>query len=98
MNKSWKFTRILTVPGTKIRNYFGEKIAFYFEFLSFYTIMLIFPSVLGIPVFIIQLIFEPGDDVYKWTLFVFGVLFILWMCVFYELWGRKEVYLSILWG
>jgi len=42
-------------PIDKIKSYFGEKIAMYFSFLSFYSIWLLTPGLLGIIVFGIEL-------------------------------------------
>ena len=59
LTKEWSLPRsLILVPNDKIKNYFGEKIAMYFEFLSFYTLMLIIPAVFGIPVFIVDQIFD----------------------------------------
>lgn len=58
-----EWSGLLTSPVSLIRNYFGEKIALYFGFLSFYTYMLIIPSILGIPVFVIQVIYDKGQTV-----------------------------------
>ena len=54
---------IIIPPVTKIRNYFGEKVALYFSFLSFYTIMLIIPSIIAIPVYAIQVKYDKGENV-----------------------------------
>lgn len=43
-------------PFMKIRNYFGEKIAFYFAFMDLYVRMLVFPSLFGVVTFIIGMI------------------------------------------
>ena len=51
LTKQWK--NIILCPGNKIRSYYGEKIGMYFSFLSHYTIMLIIPTIVGIPCFII---------------------------------------------
>jgi len=51
LSKTW--SNWLKVPSTDIRNYFGEKIAMYFSFLSVYTMWLVAPAVLGVPIFII---------------------------------------------
>lgn len=53
--KTWRW--ILPSP-TKIRNYFGEKIAFYFHFLNFLTVALIVPGLVGIGAFVLQLLYE----------------------------------------
>ena len=42
--------------------YFGEKIGLYFAWLGFYTYMLIFPSIVGLIVFIYGII-SLGNDV-----------------------------------
>lgn len=43
-------------PLNQIRNYFGEKVAFYFAFMDFYTKMLVIPSVFGVAAFLYGLI------------------------------------------
>jgi hypothetical protein len=87
---------------TKIRNYFGEKIAFYVHYLNFYTIMLLFPGIVGISCFVLQLLFndnEDGDnDIYEITNTVFAIFVVVWAMLFYEFWRRQEVKYSIYWG
>lgn len=39
-------------PIYMVRNYFGEKLAFYFSWLGFYTTWLVLPSIVGLIVFI----------------------------------------------
>ena len=48
---------LLTQPLDSIAEYFGESIAFYFAYMAFYTRWLVFPSVLGVIVFAVQVSF-----------------------------------------
>jgi hypothetical protein len=38
-----------------VREYYGEKIAFYFTFLDYYACSLAIPAIIGVVVFLIQL-------------------------------------------
>jgi hypothetical protein len=51
LEESWK--HLIYVPTYDIRNYFGEQIAMYFHFLSYYTQSLILLIFIGIPAFIL---------------------------------------------
>jgi hypothetical protein len=98
LKKKWRW---ILPPVTAIRNYFGEKIAFYVHYLNFYTIMLIFPGIIGIPAFILQTIFDhegDGKEVYESTNSIFSLVVVVWAVVFYELWKRQEVKYSVMWG
>lgn len=53
---SWKSIAQLQ-PLMDIREYFGEKIGFYFAFMDFYTKMLIFPAIFGLAAFIYGIVF-----------------------------------------
>ncbi len=52
-----------TQPIDYIRIYFGERIAFYFSWVGYYTYMLVFPSVVGLAVFIYGLATIGGNIV-----------------------------------
>ena len=96
LSNFWK--NIFIPPVTKIRNYFGEKIALYFAFLTFYNIMLIFPSIICVPVFVIQAIYTDGETIADVANVVFTIMMVIWSALFYELWKRKETTYSIEWG
>lgn len=94
LTKYWR--GIIHCPATKIRDYFGEKIAMYFSFLSYYTFYLIFPGVLGIPVFICQ--FWPRATWNQTINAVYACFMVIWMIMLFEGWKRKEIFNAINWG
>ncbi|CAF3286759.1 unnamed protein product [Rotaria sp. Silwood2] len=75
----------------KVRNYFGENVAYYFAFLEFYTKALIPTAILGFFVSI-----WPGWDFFKYSLFcIFNVI---WWSIFMEKWKRLSSKLAYQWG
>lgn len=80
-----------------IRNYFGEKIAMYFNFLSFYTLYLMPMAVLGI---IAQIVIDyaPGLMVQNGMKMAFSFLIIIWSTIFIELWKRKQSLFAVQFG
>ncbi|CAF1211313.1 unnamed protein product [Adineta ricciae] len=75
----------------KVRNYFGENVAYYFAFLEFYTKALIPTALLGLVVS-----FWPSSDFFKYSLFcIFNVI---WWSVFIERWKRLSIKLAYEWG
>lgn len=67
---------------------FGESLAIYFAFLSFYTRSLVVPAALGIFAF-----FYLGAFSY-----LYSVALLLWSVIFVEWWRIKERKLSVKWG
>ena len=86
------------IPLTKIRNYFGEKIGFYFAFVSYYCKIASIPSIIGVVVFILQRIYSPETVVIVTVNFLFCIYVTIWATVFNEFWKRKENCLAIKWG
>ena len=72
----------------KIRDRFGERVAFYFAFLQSYTAFLVFPAVFGAGAWLVL-----GAS--SW---VYAVVNCLWAVVFFEHWRVKEVDLAVQWG
>eukprot|EP00743_Colponemidia_sp_Colp-15_P004257 GILK01004593.1.p1 GENE.GILK01004593.1~~GILK01004593.1.p1 ORF type:complete len:1141 (+),score=244.57 GILK01004593.1:62-3484(+) len=85
-------------PLHKIRSYFGEKIALYFAFLSFYTVWLVVPGILGVIVFIIQRSADSSTTVVKVFDAILCLCIAVWVTVLLEFWKRKQNTLSIQWG
>ena len=73
----------------KIRERFGERVAFYFAFLQTYTAFLVFPAVFGAGAW---LVLGGGPS------WVYAVVNCLWAVVFFEHWRVKEVDLAVQWG
>ncbi len=72
----------------RIRDRFGERVAFYFAFLQSYTAFLVFPAVFGAGAWLVL-----GAS--SW---VYAVVNCLWAVVFFEHWRVKEVDLAVQWG
>jgi len=72
-----------------IRDYFGEKLAFYFAFLQNYFLWLSVPAVMGVVVhFTLKNTFN----------ITYGILMMLWSVIYLEVWQRKERNLAVKWG
>lgn len=83
------------VPLDKIASYFGEEVAFYFGFMQFYASWLILPSILGIFLFVSQLL-AGTIDVFMVPVYSLSVA--LWSIVFLEMWRAKNMELAHRWG
>ncbi|KAJ6244756.1 ngep-related [Anaeramoeba flamelloides] len=89
-NKSFYFKG----PTTKIRDYFGENIAFYFGFLKIYTYFLVILSIIGIIITISQHYQkEDSGQIGLWYIIIVS----LWITFFIEYWKRKSSDLTYHW-
>ncbi|KAF8631726.1 hypothetical protein AX15_002231 [Amanita polypyramis BW_CC] len=86
--RSWEPTHLASVSIRKMRDEFGDSVAYYYAFLSGYTYFLIFPAVLGS---IAYFFFEPYSPVYS-------TLICVWSIVFVEWWRVNERILSLRFG
>ncbi|KAJ3407276.1 Anoctamin-7 [Chytridiales sp. JEL 0842] len=88
-------------PLREIRDYFGEKVAFYFAWLGFYTIWTLLPALVGLCVFIYGLTKSPTW--YSPTVFdnalttPFAFFMAVWSTLFLEFWKRQEATLRTVW-
>jgi len=94
----WKFwgERWHEVSLSNIRSYYGEKVAFYFAFLQFYTASLSIAAFVGIGFFVAQILYHdkvacPG--IILWVLFL-----IFWNLALCKNWERRQGYLRNKWG
>ncbi|CAG8502519.1 6707_t:CDS:2, partial [Scutellospora calospora] len=72
----------------RLRNHFGEKIAYYFAFLQFYCKWLVIPSIVGI---------VSHFSGAKYSI-PFSIFTVIWSLTFVEFWRRKEYELAVWWG
>jgi anoctamin-10 len=87
--KEWSTKYFLDFKDlTKIRDRFGEKIAFYFAFLQSYFMFLLFPAAFGFSCWVLLGSFSP----------IYAVVNCLWSVVFIEYWKQQEIDLAVQWG
>uniref|UniRef100_A0A0W0GAX1 Putative IST2-Plasma membrane protein n=1 Tax=Moniliophthora roreri TaxID=221103 RepID=A0A0W0GAX1_MONRR len=72
----------------RVRQQFGESIAFYFGFLNTYTRFLAFPSLVGLVFYLYDTSYSP----------VYSALLVIWSITFVEWWRAKEKLLSVRFG
>uniref|UniRef100_A0A0K2TG51 Anoctamin n=1 Tax=Lepeophtheirus salmonis TaxID=72036 RepID=A0A0K2TG51_LEPSM len=87
LNELYSSWKTFKPPLNAIRNYFGENVALYFSFLSFYTIFLSTTSFLGVLQFILDYLF--GVD-YLYSNIIFAVLNLVTVSCFLEIWKRRS--------
>ena len=93
--KKWMKGRIFNPPLEEIRDYFGENVALYFSFMSFYTAFLIPIAVLGILQFALDRFF--GVDFLHSNVF-FSCMNLVAVTIFLEMWKRRSNEHSYKWG
>ncbi|KAF9564904.1 DUF590-domain-containing protein [Agrocybe pediades] len=86
--RAWTPRNIASVQLERIRDQFGDALAFYFAFLASYTKFLIAPAVLGL---IAHFAFPPYAPLYS-------ILLSIWSIVFVEWWRVHERILSLRFG
>lgn len=88
-----------------VKDYFGERIALYFAFVSHYTTWLVIPTVLGVFVSINiivnyyiygRVLVTAIDNLYSVVIYCF--LLCLWTRSMLVFWKRKESYIALRWG
>ncbi|KAK3808923.1 MAG: calcium-activated chloride channel-domain-containing protein [Linnemannia elongata] len=86
--KSWSKKVIVNEQDlSRVRDHFGEKVAYYFEFLQYYLQWLAAPTALGVLVHF----FGSSFSIF------YGVFVIIWAAFFTETWKRREKELALMW-
>jgi hypothetical protein len=85
-------------PIDEIRNYFGEKIAFYFAWLTHFTNWLVAPGFVGV-LLAFYLVSRKVEEVNRSVIGpVFGIFLMIYMTVYLEFWKRRSATLAFQWG
>ena len=94
---------VLSMPWNKapideIRNYFGEKIAFYFAWLTHFTNWLIAPGIIGLCLALF-LVSRKVEEVNRSIIGpAFGIFLMVYMTIYLEFWKRRSATLAFRWG
>ena len=86
---------------TSINHYFGEKIAFEYAFMSFYSCWMVYPGAFGAVITGYQIylrIFSESQSTITLWAFFYAALISIWVSVFIERWRRKSNELRIHFG
>ena len=86
------------MPEEELREYYGEKIALYFAFMSSYTRELVLIGIFGVGIFVIQQLADQGSVIYVIAGILFGMIKNVWSSYFLYGWRRREFILSSQWG
>lgn len=79
---------------SKIQDYFGDKVALYFAFLTFYTKALVTFGIAGLVVTMLSIIFKSH---YPTLMFMFTIFATLWGAAFVSLWKRRNIEIVYMW-
>jgi anoctamin-10 len=92
------------LPEHTIREYFGEQIAMFFKFYSFYQTTLIPMIFLGLPLLAITVaysFFKDSDlinSLFTYFFYGFAYVIIIWSSIFLNVWNRKENMFALKYG
>jgi anoctamin-10 len=78
----------------KIQDYFGDKVALYFCFLTFYTRSLITYTCAGILIFVLTTVWPESAPL---LLFLFSIFAALWGASLTSLWKRRNIEIVYMW-
>lgn len=83
------------MPVQQIRDYYGEEVAIYFEYMNFFLRWMAFPAIFGFVAFLYSEFFTLPEDSFLCALF--AICMSIWAALFSINWKKHERSLSILW-
>lgn len=86
----------LSLDVNAIKDYYGEKVGFYFAWVSFYTHFLMLASIIGFFAWVVLAV--GGNDPNSPVSIFFAIFISLWCSFFLEFWKRRQVELAMQWG
>jgi len=90
----------LTYPGSTeiddVRDYFGEEVAFFFHWMSFYTRWMMIPGLIGFPLFF-RRFFLPLDQ-QRYLQIAFCLMMIMWSALFTSYYTQRSGLKITQWG
>lgn len=96
---NWAKKLISHQPVDQIRDYFGEKVGFYFGFLGYTVKWLIPMAVIGLAIFVLQAIPNIASYRFNYVGSVFwSIMMPIWATLFVEFWKRKSEARAVRWG
>lgn len=81
--------------ANRVRDYFGEKVTFYFLFMSFYWKWLVIPALVGVILQLIDVICRTPDN---WTATPFCIVSTVSALLLPHFWRREEAKYALAWG
>lgn len=83
------------VPVDLIKEYYGEEIAIYFEWMNFFLRWMLFPAIFGILIWSLnQFLFDPATSPLN---ALFSIYMAFWGALFSINWTKHQKGLRILW-
>eukprot|EP00441_Pelagodinium_beii_P044538 CAMPEP_0197619362 /NCGR_PEP_ID=MMETSP1338-20131121/386_1 /TAXON_ID=43686 ORGANISM="Pelagodinium beii, Strain RCC1491" /NCGR_SAMPLE_ID=MMETSP1338 /ASSEMBLY_ACC=CAM_ASM_000754 /LENGTH=761 /DNA_ID=CAMNT_0043188315 /DNA_START=74 /DNA_END=2356 /DNA_ORIENTATION=- len=95
MDKSWFQTFVNAKNIDKVRDYFGERIALYFLFMSHLCKWLVLPSLAGVALCVVELFAQTPDN---FTSFSLCIGLGIWSTLVIHFWRRKSNKYLLKWG
>jgi len=95
MDKDWFKCFVWGTDIQKVRDYFGERIALYFLFMSHFIKWLILPSIVGTALWVGGVLYGTPDN-YSAIIVCIGMSF--WSIFFVHFWRRNQATHTVKWG